>query len=73
MNLTLTIKNRAGYMTEHDWTHSSKASVSGYLAAGLAVEYRGHIPGGMVKAAYAGEIIVLHPASTVELSIGGCL
>ena len=38
------------------------------LPAGLTVEYRGHVPGGMIQVALSDDSLeIIHPATTREL------
>ena len=67
LNTTLTIKSEAIYVTLDEWNANASA-LKRRLAKGATVEYIAHVPGGMVKARYNGNVIVLHPSSTEELS-----
>lgn len=69
MSATLTIKFRTWYMTEQEWTTPGSVPKNEcQIAPGVTVEYVSHLPGGMVKVRHNGQLVVIHPGGTVELS-----
>lgn len=65
---TLTLKSSTSCYTEAEWCDYENMPPSRDIEQGVTVEYLGHLPGGMVQVRHGDEILVLHPAATVELS-----
>jgi len=66
--LTLTIRETCPYFTAEQWAQPEPAGEEHQtLPTGTVVEYRGHVPGGMVAARHGEQNIVIHPLATEEL------
>jgi len=68
--MKLTIHHACNYFTQNQWESDAGFDPSQVLYVGDTVEYKGHIPGGMIlahKSHGIPQMIVLDPNDTCEL------